>query len=251
MKRTFCSTLTIENQIKKQELHISDLASKIKCTKEHKEKTSEEYEAAKKKFEEAQQEVIDQLEAKKKEFDGEMKTLREEKAKHERQRQEIIELFVKINGKLGIQKGVDMVEQKKDIKVLQRFNGNSGVWYQEGNKDSISFKVSKQISITGCGFWNTKDPNGTQLHGPVWLREGTHSDQGKIMAEGEVKCKQDKDYHEGRIHRFQLKEAVMIKQDVFYTFVAKLSGGSSYYGNKGKTTIEENGIKFTFKSTSG
>jgi len=28
--------------------------------------------------------VIDQLEAKKKEFDGEMKTLREEKAKHER-----------------------------------------------------------------------------------------------------------------------------------------------------------------------
>jgi len=53
------------------------------------------------------------------------------------------------------------VEEKelKEDQVVMRLGGihSSSYWeYISGKKDSICFKVSKEIVITGCGICNTK-----------------------------------------------------------------------------------------------
>lgn len=126
--------------------------------------------------------------------------------------------------------------------VINRFGGESDIWYHDGSADSIMFKVDTQILLGGVGIFSG---NG-KLHGNLHIYDSEEKSQGPTLAT--VDGIQIPTELGGDIYPCMFDAPQLLKPFCWYTAYLKLEGAQALHSGKlGKAELEEEGVTFSFK----
>ena len=162
---------------------------------------------------------------------------------------EIVDLMKHYNSMLTCPLQFSASPRKRRVDTCHRFLSfsKSNTWgYRSNISDRICFTVNKHIHLTGVGHFGSEGGTytvRTQLIDTVSgccvaNKSGVYSSKQK---------RQEITTYYGFTVLFD--DAVPIKQNNCYEVVSLINGDPSWYGNKGKSTVECFGVTFTFNDS--
>ena len=120
------------------------------------------------------------------------------------------------------------------------------IWGYKGISDRICFTVNKDIHLSGVEHFGCKG-------GTYTVRtELSDTASGSCVAnKSGVYSSEEKHQEVTNYYGFTVlfDDAVPIKQNICYEVVSLVNGDPSWYGNKGKSTVECFGVTFTFNDS--
>eukprot|EP00794_Sanderia_malayensis_P000029 gene29-619_t len=119
--------------------------------------------------------------------------------------------------------------------------------YEEGDADSIKFKVSEIIYLSGIGLYGA--PSGGEYSVVVTV---CSADDFTWSKEKTFTCPPDPNYHRvknPRIYEIMFDVPLRIQEDAFYTLTVLIQGPPSFGGDEGQEEVTTDGVKFDFENS--
>ncbi|KAK3588856.1 hypothetical protein CHS0354_035998 [Potamilus streckersoni] len=136
------------------------------------------------------------------------------------------------------------MKKRKYRYIIHRFDEHATGWgYKRDKTDAIMFSVSKNVLIHGVTVYGCCQGAG-KYDIMLAIKEAPYS------VDKSMKRQQLATDSSEKMYNIYFDEPILIEKDKQYNIVLIMKGPGSYYGVKGKSEIECEGVKFRFKTSS-